>query len=117
MVTLSNPRLEAVIEDYPLGGNKRGRCVFKVENNPKRGNRVGRTTTGKTKYDVYGGATAIVDGSNGRTYILQDAGVYGFIKVKRSDFMDATDTFGKSAVFPGDERYEELKALLAGVAN
>ena len=114
MITFSNPRHEATFSDWPLGGSKRGTCTFKVEKHPKRGFRVGRTTTGKTKYDTYSPRVAIVDGSNGRTYILSGT-VYGFIKISTSAFMDAPkeEIGGESAVFERDARYNDLKALLA----
>jgi hypothetical protein len=87
-LTFSNPRLEATFNDWPLGGNKRGQCVFKVETHPKRGQRVGRTTTGKTKFDTYSPQVAIVDGSDGRTYILSLTG-YQFVSVADSSYMSA----------------------------
>ena len=117
MITFSNPRHEATFTDWPLGGSKRGTCTFKVEKHPKRGYRVGRTTTGKTKYDTYSPRVAIVDGSNGRTYILSDT-VHGFVSIAKSDFMSPSqDELGfDHAVFERDaERYAELKALLAAV--
>jgi hypothetical protein len=116
MVTFSNPRHEAIIPNWPLGGNKRGSCTFRVEHHPTRGYRVGRTTTGKTKYHTYSSRVVIVDGSDGRTYILAGT-IYGFIKVSRGDFMDATQEIGGPAsVFEGDPRYNDLKALLNSVA-
>jgi hypothetical protein len=109
MITFSNPRLKAVFDNWPMGGNKRGVATFAVEKHPTRGFRVGRTTTGKTKYDTYGGKAAIVDGDNGRTYILQLTG-YGFIKVSRSDFMSAEPEL-KSA-FPDDPNFPIYAALI-----
>ena len=116
MVTFTNPRLQATFEDWPLG-NRRGRCVFAVESKAGKGFRFTRTTTGKPKAHTYGGQAAIVDGSDGRTYLLQFAGLYDFIKVSRSDFMDADpkvvgDTVSSSAVFEQHERFIELKALI-----
>jgi hypothetical protein len=113
MVTFSNPRLEAKFDDWPLGGNRRGPCRFWFEN--KKGKyRVCRQTTGKPKTQTYGGKGCIVDGDDGRTYILQFAGVYDFIQVHGSDFMNANEkVVGKSGgVFPEDARYAELKALI-----
>ena len=118
-LTFANPRLEAVIPDYPLGGGRRGPCRFFIERHPRRGYRAGRVTFGKPKYDTYGGRAAVVDGSDGRTYIIQDAGPYGFIRVSRSDFKDA-DALGlpgnSGAVFPSGDTaalHAELAALLA----
>ena len=116
MVTFSNPRLRAEFDDWPLGGSRRGRCVFQVEQHPKRGYRVARTTTGKPKFTTYHGPTAIVDGSNGRTYILCRADPYGFITIYRSDFFCAPkDEIGRDhAVFPDKEPdvFRELMALI-----
>lgn len=114
-ITFSNPRVHAVIADYPLGGGKRGQCVFSTERKDGKGIRVGRKTTGAIKWDTYAGRIAIVDGEDGRTYILKTSVNYaGMITISRSDFKDAgADVTGKSgAFFPGDERYEELKALI-----
>jgi hypothetical protein len=116
-VKFSNPRLHAPIQDYPLGGNKRGLCVFNIESHPKRGYRCTRQTTGKPKAHTYGGKAAIVDGDDGRTYLIQFAGSFNFIKVSRSDFMDASGEVtgtGTGGVFPEShpERYAELKALI-----
>jgi hypothetical protein len=112
-LTFSNPRLKAEFTDWPLGGSKRGACVFLVHRD-KKGYRVSRTTTGKPKFTTYNGQACIVDGSNGRTYILQIAALYGFIKVMRSDFMDATGDMGINAsVFEADaELHKELTALI-----
>lgn len=118
MVKFSNPRLRAEIQDYPLGGSKRGLCVFNVEYKPSKGWRFTRTTTGKPKANTYGGKAAIVDGDNGRTYCIQFAGAFDFIKVYRHDFMCASpeDTgtpHNAGSVFPDQaERYAELKALI-----
>lgn len=118
-VTLSNPRLDARIADYPLGGDRRGECHFWVETHPKRGQRVLRQTTGKPKAGTYQAAVVIVDGSDGRTYLLAlTSAVGGHIKVSRSDFMDARIIPGRygrleAAAFPGDEAYAGLAALIS----
>lgn len=97
MLEFSNPQTTAEFPDWPLGGTKRGLCRFWVEFNPGKGKgyRVGKVTinpkTGqlnKPKYDTYGGPAAIVDGNDGRTYILQYTN-YDFIKVSTHDFMSA----------------------------
>lgn len=69
----SNPRLSAVIEDWPHGA-RRCTATFNVETHPKRGQRATRTTTidgrtSKPKLGVYAPAVRIVDGDDGRTYI------------------------------------------------
>lgn len=112
-MTFSNPRLYDKFDDWPIGGNRRGMCVFKVEDGGKRGWRVLRQTTNKDgrwnkpKYNVFGDRAAIVDGDDGKTYILQFAGGgYDFIRVRSSDFMAA------GAFFPGKPGFDEAKSLI-----
>ena len=111
-ITFSNPRLSATFDNWPSGG-KRVNCTFLVEKGTKS-YRFSRTTTGKPKFNTYGGLAAIVDGSNGRTYLLQKSRFYDFIKVSASDFMDAPkDQIGfEAAVFPQHEQYAMLNALI-----
>lgn len=118
MVTFDNPRMSAVFVDWPLGVTKRGECRFWLEYNPtKRLWRFVRQTTGKPKLKTYGRQGAIVDGSDGLTYLIQFAGQFDFINIWASDFMCADSKklgFGHS-VFPKDERYQELAALISQV--
>ncbi len=114
-VTFSNPRNRAEINDYPLGGNKRGKCVFEVETN-KKGERCLRTTTGKPKVDTYATSVIIVDGSDGQTYILKYDNLYGSITIARHDFKNASEevTGKNSATFwRTEERFTELFLLFA----
>ena len=104
----SNPRLHAEFPDWPLGGLRRGLCVFDVQHVPGKGYRFSRVTTGKPKFDTYGGKAAIVDGDDGRTYLLQ-ANIYG-IKVSRSDFMNSEE--GTVYLDSKPERYKELADLI-----
>jgi len=100
-----------------LGGSKRGTCKFWVEHNPKKGYRFCRVTTGKPKTATYGGRGAIVDGSDGRTYLIQFAGVYDFISVRTHDFLSCSSEVHPSGVFPVQaELYAELKALISIVS-
>lgn len=114
MVTFSNPRLEAHFTDWPSGKN-RVPCTFTLEYNARKGWRFVRQTTGKPKTATFGGKGAIVDGSDGRTYLIQNAGNFDFIHVWSSNFMEVgEEVVGKrGGVFPKDERYEELKGLIA----
>lgn len=110
MLTFSNPRLVAQFDNWPLGGNKRGKCIFHVEKDPKKGTRVGRTTTGKTKYSTYANGHAIVDGSDGRTYLLVLSTKYTkAVSVMRSDFMNAPEPyyFNKDS-----QEYEVLQKMV-----
>lgn len=116
MVKFSNPRIKAVFSDWPLGGAKRGQCTFEVQDGGKKGFRVGRTTTGKTKWNTYGGRAAIVDGDNGKTYILQQVPpVYGnWIRIDASDFKNASDIGRQHSVWEKDDPalHAELLALI-----
>lgn len=111
-ITFSNPRLFAEIADWPIGGNHRGKAVFSVLADPKKGYRVSRTTTNKNgkwckpKHTTWSGKSVIVDGSDGRTYVLVLTG-YGFVKVSRHDFMDASN-----GVFERDAGYSDLVNLI-----
>jgi len=106
-LTYSNPRLKAVIEDWPLSFNKRGTAVFAIEAD-KRGERCVRTTTGKAKLGVYCNKARIVDGSDGRTYIAR---LYGndMVSIMRGDMK-----FEQETVFDRDERFPALLALFQG---
>ena len=118
MLTFTNPRLHAEFADWPNGFRGVVPCVFNVEHNAKKGYRVTRQTTGKVKADTYGGKAAIVAGSDGKTYILQFAGVYDCIKVARSDFMCADGALAtdkdlhKHSAWPEDDCYMMLKNLI-----
>ena len=109
MLNYSNPRLEATFPDWPLGGNRRGECRFFTETHPKRGMRVGRITTGKPKYHTYHDAACIVDGDDGRTYILEHAKMYAFISVMRSDFFQQETVHSSSE----PERYTSLLKMVS----
>lgn len=84
MIQFSNPRLHAEFPDWPLGGSKRGLCVFTVETN-KKGSRILRTTTGKPKASTYSTKVAIVDGSDGKTYLLHYNDTYNSVDIYQSD--------------------------------
>jgi len=114
MIAYSNPRLEASFDNWPSGRHQVN-CKFTVEDGGKKGQRVLRQTTDKhgrwckPKADTYKLKAAIVDGDDGRTYILS-ASRYGFLHVSRHDFMDQESVFERDV-----ERYNELKALLSQV--
>jgi hypothetical protein len=130
MLPFSNPRLVAEFNDWPIGGNHRGQCKFVVELGNKRGIRISRTTTDKNgawckpKFTTYGGPAVIVDGSDGKTYILQAVPIYNGIHVIRHDFMDACLPGGRpqySTVYKDSkeeeerELYETFKTLIMSV--
>ncbi len=89
--TLSNPRRETTIDDWPIG-RQRCRCRFAVEAHPKRGERVARWTENKTrtgwnnpKKTTYATRFAIVDGDDGRTYLLSFNRDWGCIVLHAGD--------------------------------
>lgn len=108
----SNPRLEATFDNWPWGSH-RTRCTFKVENHPTRGERVVRTTVNpKTGLDAnpktlaFSTRQRIVDGDDGRTYLLCDSSSYGFITVMQSNMQFTYESIGKT-----DPRFEATRAL------
>ena len=80
-IAFSNPRVEATIENWPVGGHNKASAHFIVEQRSLKGgahaSRVARRTRkpngrwGNPKRTTYGRATTIVDGSDERTYVLQ----------------------------------------------
>ena len=98
----SNPRLTATFAEWPSSKNG---CVFTIESKPGKGVRCGRTTTGATKYSNYGQKMAIVDGDDGKTYILQ-YNFANFITVFRYDFKS------EAAFFQHDAEYNEIMDLI-----
>jgi hypothetical protein len=112
MTQYSNPRKSATIVDWPIGGNLRGEAVFLVESN-KRGERCTRTTEkrdgtrSKPKAGIYHDACRIVDGDDGKTYILGLSRGYGQIGVMQGNLKFAHESFHQ-----GDERFSEVLALL-----
>jgi hypothetical protein len=102
----SNPRLSATIPDWP-SGSKRVTAVFEIEQNPKRGERAVRTTTGEPKKLTFAKLARIVDGSDGRTYIAEFTS-YGFISIMRGDMK-----FQHETIHDRDPRYAEALEIFA----
>ena len=104
----SNPRKEAVIEDWPYG-NKRVTCTFSVEEN-KGKERAVRVTgnpkggTNKPKKLTYANKVLIVDGDDGKTYLLNHNG-FG-ISVTQSNMK-----YQEEFVIEGNEQYAKLDAM------
>lgn len=110
MPNYSNPRLEAVIENWPIG-SKRTTASFQIEKT-NRGERARRFTidpkTGRpsaAKVLTYAVKARIVDGDDGRTYIIERS-VYRFISVMRGDMK-----FQEETIFPDNVRFAEIDAL------
>lgn len=108
----SNPRLKAEFSDWP-SGRDRVKCEFFVEDNGKKGVRVGRRTQKngvwcKTKYDTYCKKAVIVDGNDGKTYLLILTNINS-ITVAYSDFMH------KVSYSDGNDEYKKLLNLILSV--
>lgn len=110
-LTYTNPTLYRLIEDWPSGKFKT-RAEFKIEQNSK-GERATRTTvnpkTGRPnapKLMTYARKSRIVDGSDGKLYIINLAQHFPMISV-----MMGTFDYGFETIHKEDSRYQELLAL------
>lgn len=103
MTTYSNPRIAAVVDNWPTG-TKRCTATFRIERSPK-GERAVRITTGAPKKLTYARKARIVDGDDGRTYIAELT-AYGFVSIMRGDMK-----YQHESVHPGDDRLPALLAL------
>jgi len=110
-MTYSNPRLWAVIENWPLGRDQRGPARFSIEKDAKRGERAVRTTTGAPKKLTYALKARIVDGDDGRTYLAMLSG-FGLVSIMRGDMK-----YQEEVVHATDPRYRELLALFEVVED
>ena len=108
--TVSNPRREDSIEDWPLGSGRRGTATFTHEKN-NRGERISRVTPNKhgqpckPKRSTYADIIRLVDGTDGKTHLLSFSS--GFIQVRSCDMQH--DDF---SVFEGDDNFVEYRAML-----
>jgi hypothetical protein len=113
MNTYSNPRMEATIEDWPSGMH-RTTARFGIEMDPKRGQRgVRRTYDAKRgrwsqpKTLTYAKTARIVDGSDGKTYILELVKSGTHLSIMQGNMQ-----YQQESIFPDDPRFGELFALL-----
>ena len=113
MTTYSNPRLEAVIDNWPHGST-RTTATFRIESKPGKGERGTRFTidpkTGRpsaTKTLTFACKARIVDGGDGRTYIAEFS-MYGFISIMRGDMK-----FNQETIHDHDPRYAMALELFA----
>lgn len=102
MPTYSNPRMSAVIDNWP-NGSHRVTAQFSIEQT-KRGERGVRITTGKPKVLTYAVKARIVDGDDGRTYIAEQNGSH--ITIMRGDMK-----FQEESIFPDNPRYQTALEL------
>jgi hypothetical protein len=104
MTDYSNPRMAAVIEDWP-SGSRRVKATFYVETDVKRGERVVRVTTGQPIKLTFAQRMRIVDGDDGRTYIARDHG-HGMASIFRGDMK-----YEHEIAHEPSHRYNELMEL------
>lgn len=112
MTTYSNPRLEAVINDWP-SGRHRTTATFRVEIVPGKGERGTRftlhPTTGQpnaAKKLAYAGKVRIVDGDDGKTYIIEWSAMYGFVSVMQSNMQ-----FQEETIHPDNPQFDAVRKL------
>jgi hypothetical protein len=110
--TYSNPQMAREICGWPLGRHDRAIARFTVETHPKRGQRAVRVITdpltGKTfapKALTYNKRVRIVDGSDGRTYIVEEH-FSGSIEV-----MQGTMKYSEEYIGESDPRHAAMLAL------
>jgi hypothetical protein len=101
--TYSNPRMRAVIPDWPDSG-RRVTATFEIETVEGRGQRAVRTTTGKPKKLTYATRMRIVDGSDGQTYIAEQHGSY--VQIRQGNMK-----YSEDLIWSHSPRYAELQAL------
>ncbi len=112
LIVFNNPRKFAEFGDWPCGRHW-CKCRFEVESN-SRGERVlrftenkARTGWNKPKKTTYADAFVIVDGDDGKTYLLSYNSICGRpIIVWFSDLQHVTETF-----WPKHPLYLELLRL------
>jgi hypothetical protein len=111
MTVYSNPRMHAVIENWPNGG-KRTTATFNIESHPTRGQRATRTTVNpKTekpsapKTLTYARMCRIVDGDDGKTYLLNLTS-FGHLSVFQSNMQ-----YNHESIFRSDPHYLSTRAL------
>jgi hypothetical protein len=108
----SNPRQAATIDNWPVGFRGRTTAKFEVETDPKKGQRVSRVTQNKTKTGwnephktTYADKFVIVDGDDGKTYLLASS-KYGHIVIWQSDMKHTAESIGRD-----DPRYADFLRL------
>jgi len=115
----SNPRTFVRFNDWPYGRQLKTECTFQVETLIIAGDhkeRVSKTTinpkTGKPnkpKKTTFAVQARIVDGSDGKTYIIEQSNWGPTIYVKKWDFYDH-----ESISLEGDaERYAQVHELFS----
>jgi hypothetical protein len=111
--TYSNPTMVRNVENWPFGSNLRTLASFYVETDPKRGQRVVRRTVdprngrlSAPKKLTFARRMRIVDGSDGKTYIIEESQFCTFISVMQSNMKFQEETIDKR-----DPRFASTMAL------
>ena len=102
----SNPRMTAVIENWPGGSTKRVTARFQIEQT-SRGERAVRITDGAPKKLTFAKLARIVDGDDGRTYIAEYS-IYGHVSIMRGDMK-----FQHEVIHSDNPRFAEVLELFA----
>tara|TARA_R110002020_G_scaffold47893_1_gene136762 strand:- start:120 stop:560 length:441 start_codon:yes stop_codon:yes gene_type:complete len=118
IIKYSNARTDAVIENWPNGG-KRTAAHFWVEPKKNKGERAVRQTTNpktgqlcKPKTLTYATKVCIVDGSDGKTYILEWSVSFRFITVMQSNMKYQQEVVHQQQDNKDNPRYKELLDLM-----
>lgn len=109
----SNPRKSAIIDGWP-SGRMRVQAKFEVERHPTKGERVSRVTQTKDLQGwnaphrtTYAEKFFIVDGDDGKTYMLSTVSWAGAVIIWSSDMKHIVEY-----VYKGDGRYAGFMALV-----
>jgi len=115
-LTFSNPRTETIIKDWPLGRQQRGNAEFTVEikKEGKKERIIRRTEKPNAggawcqpKKETYAKVVRIVDGSDGKLYILSFNDCLFF------QYVNGTLKGYELVFYDGDpKRYQELAELI-----
>jgi hypothetical protein len=97
------------LRQWPTWGSKRVEARFYVERHATRGDRAVRVTTGAPKKLTYAWAVRIVDGDDGKTYILEYSAPYRHVTVMQSNMK-----YQHEVIHDSNPRYEALLDLLKG---
>jgi len=107
-----NPSMTLTVHDWPYG-QYRTTATFTIETHPTRGQRGTRTTvdpktgrTSKPKTLTFARQARIVEGDDGRTYILEQTQSCTHLSVMQSNMQ-----FQQETIFPDDDRYSACLAL------
>jgi hypothetical protein len=116
MMHYLNPRLHAAVPDWPYGRDQRTTATFLIERHPTRGERAVRTTvdprTGrasKPKAGRWSPCVRIVDGLDGRIYLLEDSRTHLTV-------MQGTMQLQAETIWPEDARYDALRLAMINTA-